>query len=142
MPRPNDVGVGTALLVFKVIRGVKHLLLGKRKGAHAAGCWSFPGGWMDRADDASAKACARELLEEAGLVADPCYIHPVAWTTEDHPELNARTVTLYHECYVFDGEPKVMEPNKCEEWRWFPVDQLPHPLFPGIEGIMDQYYGQ
>ena len=44
MPRPNNVGVGTALLIFNRDRKV---LLGKRKGAHRAGCWAPPeAGWI------------------------------------------------------------------------------------------------
>ena len=136
MPRPGDVGVGTALLIFNRDRKV---LLGKRKGAHRAGCWAPPGGWLDRPDASTDKAVIRETLEETGLVVVRCW--RFYWTTEDHPELEARTVTLYHIANEHDwyGEPQVMEPHKCEEWDWFALDELPQPLFPGIDEALDEY---
>lgn len=35
-------------------------------------------------------------------------------------------------CMVADfasGKVKIMEPLKCEKWRWFKWDKLPQPLF-------------
>jgi hypothetical protein len=28
------------------------------------------------------------------------------------------------------SEPRVMEPDSCDEWRWFLLDALPEKLFP------------
>ena len=63
------------------------------------------------------------------------------WTTEDQPELGARTVTLYHLARPHDwsGTPEVREPNKCDEWRWFALDELPSPMFPGVGEALDEY---
>jgi 8-oxo-dGTP diphosphatase len=134
MPRPNDVGVGTALIV---LNEKQEILLGKRKGAHRAGHWCCPGGWIDRSDTSTSDAVIREALEEAGLTVH--IVSHLGWTTEDHPELGVRTITLYHfaEPDHWEGEASVMEPDKCEEWGWFPLNDLPDPLFPGIEGMVD-----
>ena len=136
MPRPNDVGVGTAVLIFDKQRRV---LLGKRKGAHRAGYWSAPGGWLDRPDESTVKAVVREAYEETGLVLRSAI--QFDWTTEDHPELECRTVTLYHVAWPhhYSGEPRVMEPNKCEEWGWFQLDELPSPLFPGLYDALEEF---
>lgn len=129
MPKPSDVGVGTAMLI---LNGKGQLLLGLRKGAHRSGHWSFPGGWLDRADTHTEDAAIRETLEEAGIVVLKAEKH--IWVTEDHPEIETRTVTLYHVSRTgqWVGEVKVMEPNKCERWGWFDLDKLPKPMFPGI----------
>jgi 8-oxo-dGTP diphosphatase len=136
MPKPDDVGVGAAVLV---LNEEGQILLGKRKGAHRAGHWACPGGWIDRDDTSTHLAAIREVKEETDLELN-C-VEALCWTTEDHPELGVRTITLYH---VGDfrpnpqdpespREPRVLEPNKCEEWRWFSLHQLPDPCFPGLK---------
>ena len=133
MPRPSDVAVGTAIIL---LNDQNQVLLGKRRGAHAAGCWSLPGGWLDRSDSATADAVVREAWEETGITAHSC--QKLTWTTEDHPELGCRTVTLYHiaRSYQWSGVPELREPHKNEGWHWFDLDKLPEPLFPGLAGIL------
>jgi 8-oxo-dGTP diphosphatase len=135
MPKPDDVGVGTALLV---LNEEGELLLGKRKGAHRAGHWCCPGGWLDRDDTSTESAVIREALEETSLVVK--WAEPFCWTTEDHPELGVRTVTLYHITGAdhWEGTPQVAEPEKCDEWRWFSLLDLPHPLFPTLDGVVKE----
>jgi ADP-ribose pyrophosphatase YjhB (NUDIX family) len=49
MSRPNNVGVGVAMLVVNTTD--ETVLLLKRKGAHAEGTWACPGGWIDFEDE-------------------------------------------------------------------------------------------
>lgn len=129
MPKPDDVGVGTALFI---LNEDGHILMGKRKGAHRAGHWCVPGGWLDREDPSTDIAIIRETKEETDL--EVRRVDPLCWTTEDHPEIGIRTVTLYHVTGPgwWDGDPEVMEPEKCEEWRWVSLSDIPSPLFPGL----------
>lgn len=128
MSRPTDVGVGLCVLIFNK-KG--EVLLMKRKGAHRAEHWAGPGGWIDRGDATLTKAASREVGEELNLtlVGKPRF---VVATTEDQPELNCRTVTLYYSSNSFLGTPMIMEPEKCSEFGWFPPHKLPSPLFPGL----------
>ena len=137
MPKPDDVGVGTALIV---INSEGLILLGLRKGAHRAGHWSCPGGWLDREDKTTEEAVIRETLEETGLVVKGA--SHVCWTSEDHPEMGVRTITLYHVSANsrWEGTPEVIEPNKCERWDWFHPTELPSPLFPGIAEAVENLY--
>jgi 8-oxo-dGTP diphosphatase len=116
------------------------ILLGLRKGAHWADHWACPGGWLDRPDESTVRAVKREAREEAGLAVYQATEH--CWTTRDCPELEARTVTLYHiteqEHDQWRGEPEVLEPEKCERWEWFDTEALPSPLFPGVETAIDR----
>lgn len=137
MPKPNDVGVGNAL----VISCGNRILLGKRKGAHFAGYWSFPGGWLDREDTSTSESVVREALEETGLVIPANAVRPVLWTTEDNPSHGFRTVTLFHHVEVPEElEAKLMEPNKCDGWAWFDRDALPSPLMPSLEEALKASY--
>jgi 8-oxo-dGTP diphosphatase len=130
MSKPDDVGVGTAIFVLDASNKI---LLGKRKGAHRAGHWSVPGGWVDREDSDIKVAVIREAYEETGITVK--YAEQLCWVTEDHPEIETRTVTLYYITWngEWSGTPYVAEPNKCEVWEWFDLDDLPSPLFPGME---------
>lgn len=141
MPKPDNVGVGVACAIY-CNRGV---LMLKRQGAHAAGHWSFPGGWLDVDDDSLEAAAEREVREETGLV---CFGSPeiVGTHTELHPG-PLRTVTVY--CWADvpdDSEPEILEPDKCSELRWVNLwaglwgyntfNDLPDPLFPGVRRML------
>jgi 8-oxo-dGTP diphosphatase len=134
MPRPNDVGVGTAALI---IRGGKVLLM-KRQGSHATGLWAVSGGWIDRTDKNLVLAVKREVREEVGLevLVDPP--EPVSVTTEDHPDF--RSVTLYYRCYTDGKAAQIMEPTKCSQVEWFTWEEIrnfrENQLFPGLYNVL------
>lgn len=114
--------VGVGVLIVKDSK----VLLGKRKGAHGAGGWCFPGGHLEYGE--SVEECARrELLEEAGIEAGDMIVGP--YTNDIFEEEEKHYITLYIIGKYKDGEPKVCEPDKCEGWDWFDWDNLPDNLF-------------
>lgn len=123
--RPK-VGVGVAIL------SKDKVLLGKRKGSHGAGCWSFAGGHLEFGE--TVEECAkREVLEETGLIANSVILGP--WTN-DLIEGNKHYVTLYAFVNQFVGELELKEPHKCQVWQWFSWRQLPTPLFPPLVNLI------
>ena len=130
MENKQVMGVGVI-----VVRDGK-ILLGKRKGAHGANTWAVPGGRMDSYEKSSGvfvqeqpeETARRELLEETGLKVLSAAI--VARTVHYFEELDEEHISIYVQVEIADGEPVVMEPNKCHEWGWFNWCHLPHPLFP------------
>lgn len=121
-----SVGVGTL-----VIKDGK-LLLGKRKGSHGAGEWSFPGGHLEFGE--SVEECAtRELIEETGLKALSMEMGP--WVNDIMDE-NKHYVTLFVIVDKFAGNPQLLEPEKCERWEWFDIRSLPSPLFTPIRSLI------
>jgi 8-oxo-dGTP diphosphatase len=40
------------------------------------------------------------------------------------------------------GEPKVLEPNKCERWEWFSLNAFPQPLFLPLQNLLADNYKQ
>lgn len=132
MPRPSDVGVGVAAII---IRDKKILLL-KRKGAHAADKWSVPGGWLDRSDQTVPWTVRREVFQETGMECGSIRLYDV--TTEDHEELQCRTVTIYYQVDTF-GMPQIKELEKCSDMRWFFYEEtFDLDLFPGLVNIIQQ----
>lgn len=123
--RPK-VGVGVV-----VVREGK-VLLGKRKGSHGAGDWSFAGGHLEFGE--TVEACAlRELHEETGLKAVSWELGP--WTS-DIIDGDRHYITFFVFIHEFHGEPTLMEPMKCEGWQWFHWENLPTPLFAPVRSLL------
>ena len=123
--------VGVGVLVFDDDR----LLLGKRVGSHGDMTWCPPGGHLEFGE--TPKECAlRELAEETGLIASHAAKGP--WSNDIFEKEGKHYITIFMFVTEFTGTPKVMEPEKCLSWRWFPVDQLPEPLFLSLSNLIQK----
>lgn len=112
------------------------LLLGKRISAHSEISWQFPGGHLEFGE--TVEVCARrEVEEEAGIKI--CNIIPSGFTNAVFIDADKHYVTLFVSSEYDSGELTVMEPDKCEQWRWFQWDSLPEPLFLPIRNFLKQY---
>ncbi|MFF8971809.1 NUDIX domain-containing protein [Streptomyces sp. NPDC014995] len=90
----------------------------------------------------SAVACLiREAREEAGLVIEAQDVE-LAHTVHvvDAPGGQPR-LQLVFRARRWRGEPRLLEPDKCLGWGWWPLDALPDPMVPyaraALEGIRD-----
>lgn len=109
-----------------IVRGDR-VLLGRRRNAHGAGAFAFPGG-KPRPGESPADAVAREVLEETGILIESA--DPIIWTDEIFAERGLHFVTLHYKATVpSDAEPALLEPEKCEGWDWYSWSALPQPLF-------------
>ena len=110
------------------------VLLGLRKGS-GEGKWGLPGGhleWGERLADAA----LRELAEETGMIADSAeFIGIVNDVREREGDHRFQIAFLIEGA---KGEPENLEPEKCYEWRWFPLENLPPDLW---EPFRDQVRG-
>lgn len=126
--RPH-VGVGV------IIERDNKFLLMKRKGAHGQDTWSFPGGKLDKFE--TIEACAiRETKEETDL--DISNVKMDRYTNDMFFKNDLHYITLFVRC-DFEGEPKIMEPDKCSDIQWFDKDNLPKELFTPIENYITNY---
>ena len=127
--RPHP-GVG---IIIKSKLG--QFLLMKRLGAHGEGTWGFPGGKLEK--DESIEECAiREAKEETDL--DICDVYLDKFTNDIFTEDDLHYVTLFVRCNIAttSGVPKIMEPDKCLELKWFSKDKLPENLFLPIKNYL------
>jgi 8-oxo-dGTP diphosphatase len=121
----ENVRVGTGVLVIRD----RKVLLGKRKGSHAAGLYSFPGGHLDFGEN-WVDCAKRELEEECGSqmkveVRRFAPLQPAYFITNDiMPQYNKHYVTIFMVADWISGEPLNMEPHKCEGWDWFSFEEL------------------
>ena len=107
----------------------------KRIGAHGANTWATPGGHLEMGEEIA--ACAiRETLEETGLKVSE--VSQLGFSNDVFNPLNKHYVTLYVVANGVEGEPEIMEPNKCLCWQWFGLDDLPEPLFLSLENFLKQ----
>ena len=122
--------IGVAVIVQK---GDK-VLCGFRKSAHGNGTWAFPGGHLEFGE--SIEDCAqREAKEETGLELKNLRLGP--FTNDIYPAEGKHYVTIFTLAEI-EGEPKALEPEKCEEWSWFKWDEIPEPLFLPIINLKRQ----
>ena len=121
-----DLGVKAGVAVI-LIREDGKILVGKRKNTSAGdGYWGLPGGRIDRWETPEETA-KRETFEESDIVVyDLEYFD---YTNDMFKEEDEHWITMYFISRNFEGEAKIMEPNKCEEWRWVDTDDLPEPIF-------------
>lgn len=129
--RRPTIGIGVI-----VLRNGR-VLLGKRKGAHGLGSWSFPGGHLEF-NEALEDCAQREVREETGISIKKVRKGP--FTNDIFVEEKRHYVTLYMIAEFDSGEVRVMEPDKCEGWRWFDWDALPDPLFLPIQNLRAEGY--
>jgi len=128
MERP---AVGVAIFMWNENQ---QFILGKRKGAHAAGTWALPGGHVE-AGESLETCCIREAKEETGLDID--HVQPMTFTNDIFPEDDKHYVTLYFMARVVGGELKTREEDKCEGWKLFTLDdEMPTPLFGELGSII------
>lgn len=132
MPEKRPL-VGVGVIVVK--DGA--VLLGKRKNSHGAGAWQFPGGHLEYSE--SVFECAlREVSEETGLTIRNMRTGP--YTNDYFRSDEKHYITLYVIADWKHGEPKVLEPEKCETWDWFEWPTLTRPLFLPIENLLKQNF--
>lgn len=131
----NIVRVGVGLYILNDKRQV---LLGLRKSPHGAGSWCPPGGHMEFGES-NAEAAIREAKEETGLDINPLSVKLAGVTNDFFKESNKHYITLNLLAYDYQGEARVMEPEKCAEWRWFDLNKLPENLFLPVANFLEEH---
>jgi 8-oxo-dGTP diphosphatase len=126
MPKESMKEVLTG--VELIARRGDDILLGLRKNCSGAGTWALPGGHLEHGERLDQTLC-REALEELGAVIDPAAVRLAVVTDDVQPDSGLHYVHVTFELWDPEWEPKVMEPDRCEGWRWWPLDALPGNFF-------------
>lgn len=117
-----------------VIKQNDYILLGKRKNCYGAGTWALPGGHLEYGE-MLVEAAQREIKEELGIEVIDLRLLTIAENITD--ENHYLHCSFLAEKYV--GEIQCMEPDRCYEWRFFPLANLPQPFFKPHEKIVKTY---
>ena len=127
----NRPKVGVAVLIINDFK----ILLGKRKNAHGQGTWATPGGHLEFGETLE-ECVKRELFEETDLIAES--IKKLWFTNDIHLQEDKHYITIFMIVDKFSGELKNLEPDKCECWQWFDLNNLPSPLFLSLENFINK----
>ncbi|WP_282065663.1 nucleotide triphosphate diphosphatase NUDT15 [Vibrio rotiferianus] len=127
----KEVRVGVATIILRDGK----ILLGERIGSHGANTWATPGGHLELGE--SIEECAkREAFEETGLVVDA--IEKLTFTNDIFEKEGKHYVTLFVLASCDSGEPQVTEPDKCKQWLWCELNNLPEPLFLPLSNLLKE----
>ncbi len=129
----SEARVGIGVFIFKDGK----FLIGHRQGSHGEGTWAIPGGHLEFGESFEQTAI-REVSEENGLQIENLRIGAV--TNDIFEAENKHYVTVWMTSHWKSGEPEILEPHKCLEWRWVDFDTLPQPLFLTWNQLFDSQF--
>jgi len=121
--------------VYLILMKDNKILLSRRYNTgYFDGYYSFPAGHLD-GNETLKQAMVRETKEEIGIVLDPTDLELVHTMNRKIPD-NER-VDFFFTIKKWQGEPKIMEPDKCDDLSWFETDSLPREVIPYIKQSID-----
>ena len=98
------------------------ILLARRKGAWKAGFYGVPAGHLD-GEETARDAMVREAKEEIGLdiaKEDMRLVHVM-----HRKSLDAEYIDFFFTTESWKGNLENLEPEKCDDLRWFAFGSLP-----------------
>lgn len=101
------------------------LLLGLRRGIFGDGTWGLVGGHLEPGEGMM-EGAARELAEETGLKALKLSFTNLV----NDRSSNEHYIQVGFKVEEYSGEPKILEPDRCSELKFFPLNSLPKNIFP------------
>lgn len=127
----KDIKVRVGVGVY-IIRDGK-FLIGERLNSHGENSYACPGGHMEFGESWEETAI-REVLEETGLnIANPRFL---GITNDIFAKENKHYITIAVATDYIDGEPEILEPNKCSSWYWVDIESLPRKKFIALKHLL------
>jgi len=132
--------IGTGVII---LNNKKQVLFGKRTYNPIG--WSVPGGHIEYGE--TIIDCAkRETLEEAGIEITS----PKVMTIGENifPDKNLHSITMFVFATADENqEPQNMEPDKCDGWQWFDINNIPSelsfnydPVLKNFDKLISEYF--
>jgi len=118
-----------------ILRKNNEVLLARRYNTgFSDGSYNFPCGHMDPDEDVR-DTLVRETFEEIGVKVNKSSLKMIGAT---HWRAKKHSVNFFFECDSWEGEPKNMEPNKCDNIDWFSLEKLPDNLVKQTRLVLNQ----
>ncbi|MEC0227159.1 NUDIX hydrolase [Paenibacillus alba] len=111
------------------------LLLKRQNTGFQDGMWSVVAGRMDGNEEV-VSAAIREAREEAGVVIQPTEIEVIG--VMHRKNTSSEWVDFFLIAHRWQGEIRNEEPDKCEQLKWFPVNELPSEMIPYIRAALEK----
>ncbi len=113
--------------------GTSILMLRRHQTGYMDGHYSLVAGHVD-GNEPFRVAMAREAMEEAGLSIRPqdlMLVHTM------HRLADQERLSLFFEARHWTGQPRNMEPHKCDQLAWFDMHNRPQNTVPYIAGAIE-----
>ncbi len=97
------------------------------------GNYGLPSGHLE-SQETLIEALLRETAEEIGIKLNQenvTFIHVM------HRKSNY--IDFFFLARNWTGDPKNMEPNKCDDLKWFPLNKLPDNMVPSVKFALENY---
>lgn len=131
---------------FKVIpavyvifeKGDQVLLLRRCNTGFKDGFYSLVAGHVDGGESLK-QAAVREVAEEAGVIItedDLELVHMLHRPAYKDP--GQERFDIFFKVHNWNGEPKNMEPHKCDDLSWFAKDNLPENMVNYVVHVFEQ----
>lgn len=120
-------------------RGEEVLLHLRQHTGYMDGHWALLAGHLEPGETI-VEAALREAREEGGVVVEARDL--LAVTTMHRLDRGGPPVEqradFFFQAWRWQGEPRVAEPDKSAEVRWFPLSQLPEPMPPHERDVLER----
>ena len=119
--------------VHMIICKDNKILVQKRKGSKLwPGYYALPAGHIDKGEN-QYDALIREAQEELGIVINlKKIINSYVVLRRNYIEINGKVLEPYIDYYFeieeYEGIPKIIEEDKCDELIWVDINNLPEPF--------------
>ena len=113
----------------------KILLLRRFNTGYEDGKYSMVAGHLD-GKESFIQAIIREAKEEANIIIKPDDLEVVHSMNRNAGTDNER-IDVFIQAKKWGGDIKLMEPNKCDEMKWFNLDSLPENTIPYIRHVIE-----
>ena len=119
---PNKEKFNIHAAVYLVLTRDNKVFLARRcNTGYKDGMYSMVAGHLDGRETAR-HGMVREAKEEAGIKVNPQDLKVVHVM---HRYGNREYIDIFLKCEQWQGDLKIMEPEKCDNFSWFPFDSLP-----------------
>lgn len=113
-----------------LVKDEKILLLRRYKTGYQDGNYTLIAGHLNGMERAS-DCIIREAKEEADIALDTNHLKAVHIMHRFSPD--REYIDIYFTADRWSSEVKNMEREKCDDFRWFPRNELPDNILPGVK---------
>jgi mutator protein MutT len=111
--------------VYILLEKDGQILLGRRcNTGYEDGNYQVPAGHVDEGE-LPTEAMIREVKEEIGISVSVDNLELVHLSYRPKHDNTDNRIDLFFRANKWNGEIKNMEPHKCDDLRWFSLDNLP-----------------
>lgn len=125
--------IASVYLLF--IKDNQILLLRRKNTGYEDGNYGLVSGHLEE-NESLTHGAVREAKEESGVDINP---KDLEVRTVMHRKQNDERVDFFFEVKKWSGEIINTEPDKCDDLRWFQLDNLPSNIIPYIKQAIECY---